>query len=362
MKKTLIATATGLLLLQPVAYANVDVSGYASVIGGRVLSGTGVESEGIPPSFLANYPLVGVYEKDWSFKPDTRFGLQFRANLTDGLSATAQVVARGADDFDARFEWAYLSYDLNDHWTLQAGKKRLPLYYYSDFFDVGYAYLWIRPPADNYTWQIFNYTGVNAMFNYFVGDWDISGNIYTGREDDSQNKLLSEYFPPRQPTREIWKNIVGGVLNLNRDWLDIRLTYMTYINERYRTIDGVVERVTWGDSLTRRGKFAGVSVNMDFGSWIFLSELNRLDLDGGKFDTYMVSAGYRINQFTPYISFADFDSANEKHNTTSLGLRWDFHSNAAFKFQYDDVKDKSEPFWEVAGDSKSITFGVDLVF
>ena len=238
----------------------------------------------------------------------------------------------------------------------------MPLYDYSDFFDVGYAYLWMRPPADNYTWQIFNYTGVNVMFNYFVGDWDISGNIYTGREDDTENKLLSEFFGS-VPVREIWKDIVGGVLNLNRDWLDIRLTYMTYINERFETIDGVVTPRDWprdSGNFTRRGKFAGISINMDFGDWLFLSELNRLDLDGGKFDTYMVSAGYRINQFTPYISYADFDSENEKHNTTSLGLRWDFHSNAAFKFQYDDVKDKGPIF--VAGDSKSISFGIDLVF
>ncbi|MCH8538849.1 MAG: OprO/OprP family phosphate-selective porin, partial [Alkalimonas sp.] len=221
MQKVFIATAATCLILSSAADANVDVSGYASVIGGRVLSGSGVEIFDLPPTFLANYPLVGVYEKEWNFKPDTKFGLQFRANLMDGLSATAQVVARGADDFDASFEWAYLSYELNDHWTLQAGKKRLPLYYYSDFFDVGYAYLWVRPPADNYTWQIFNYTGVNAQFNYFVGDWDISGNIYTGREDDSENKLLSQFFGSN-PIREIWKDIIGGVVNFNRDWLDIR--------------------------------------------------------------------------------------------------------------------------------------------
>ncbi|MCH8537910.1 MAG: porin, partial [Alkalimonas sp.] len=131
---------------------------------------------------------------------------------------------------------------------------------------------------------------------------------------------------------------------------------------RYRTVDGMVERVTWGDANTRRGKFSGISVNMDFGDWLFLSELNRLDLAGSNFDTYMVSAGYRIQAYTPYISYAHFHSANEKHNTTSLGVRWDFHSNAAFKLQFDDVQDNGEPGWEVAGDSKSVSFGVDLVF
>ena len=336
--------------------AEVKISGFATVAGGKVISGDGLN--GSEPSFLANYPLVAVYEEDWSFKPETRMGLQLSADLLEGLSVTGQIVSRGADDFDAKFEWAYLSYRLNDHWTLQAGKKRLPLYYYSDFFDVGYAYLWLRPPADNYTWQIFNYDGINALFNYQLGSWDLSGNLYYGREDDKRNKLLSDYFFGVQ-TREIWKDITGLVLNFNRDWLDIRLTYMTYVNERFFIENGVSTPASWGD---RRGRFYGSSFNIDYNNLIVLTELNRLDLDGENFDTYMVSFGYRLNQITPFLSYADFDSESERHHTTSAGLRYDFHKSAAFKLQFDRVKDKGTPGYEVAGDSNAITLGVDLVF
>lgn len=356
MKKLLVVTAVAAICSSP-AQAEVDISGFASVMGGKLTSGTGVELFGLEPTFLANYPTVGVYESEWTFKPDSKFGLQMTAELTEGLTATAQLVGRGADDFDAGFEWAYLSYVLNENWTLQAGKKRLPLYYYSDFFDVSYAYLWIRPPADNYTWQIFNYNGVNAQFNYQLSDWSVSGNIYTGREDDTENKLLSEFFGT-EPVREIWTDIVGGVLSLNRDWLDLRLTYMTYQNQRYSG----GERVIWDGKDTRRGNFAGLSINIDYNNWLLLSEVNRLALDGTDFDTYLVSVGYRIQQFTPYVSYADFDSDGEMHNTTSVGVRWDFHNSAAFKFQFDDVKDKGTDFNQVAGDSKAITMGVDLVF
>ncbi|MDP5143867.1 porin [Rheinheimera baltica] len=362
MKKSLLSGISSIVLLLPyTAMAEINISGFATIAGGRVLSGSGVEEFGLPPTFLANYPQVGVYEEEWSFKPDSRMGLQLSADLMDGLKVTGQIVARGADDFNASFEWAYISYQLNDTWTIQAGKKRLPLYYYSDFFDVGFAYLWLRPPADNYTWQIFNYTGINALFNTQLGSWDVSGNIYTGREDDKDNKLLSQFFGSN-PVQEIWKDIVGGVVSFNRDWLDVRLTYMTYINERYVTRDGVVERVDWDGDLERRGKFAGISINIDYNDVVLLTELNQLDLEGSKFDTYMVSLGYRFNSITPYISYADFDSDGEVHNTTSLGFRYDFHSSAAFKLQYDDVKDDGYDGLMVAGDSKSITFGVDLVF
>lgn len=362
MRKTMLRSIGGMMLLVPITgLAEITMSGFATIAGGRVLSGSGVEEFGLPATFLANYPQVAVYEEEWSFKPDSRFGLQISADLLEGLSVTGQIVARGADDFDAAFEWAYLSYRLNDTWTLQAGKKRLPLYYYSDFFDVGFAYLWLRPPADNYTWQIFNYTGINALFNTQLGSWDVSGNLYTGREDDGNNKLLSEFFFG-VPTREIWKDIIGGVVSFNRDWLDVRLTYMTYLNERYRTIDGAEVQDTWDDKTQRRGKFAGLSVNIDYNNLLLLTELNQLDLDGSKFDTYMVSLGYRIDSITPYISYADFDSDGEVHNTTSLGFRYDFHSSAAFKLQFDEVEDNGYDGLMVAGDSKSVTFGVDLVF
>lgn len=357
MKKVLLVTAIA-ACVSGLVKAEVDVSGFASVVGGKVLSGSGVPGF-VGPTFLATYPTVGVYEEEWSFKPDSKFGLQFTADLTEGLSATAQLVGRGADDFDAGFEWAYLSYELNDHWTVQAGKKRLPLYYYSDFFDVSYAYMWIRPPADNYTWQIFNYTGVNAQFNYQVSDWTVSGNIYTGSEDDGDNKLLSEYFF-KQPVREIWENIIGGVLSLNRDWLDLRFTYMTYENRRFQSDK---PRIWSNGTDTRRGKFMGFSANIDYNNWVLLSEINRLNLEEQDLDTYLVSAGYRIGQWTPYVVYSDFDAVGEVHDTTSVGVRWDFHSSAAFKVQYDkvdDLFDADNP--GVAGDSKAITFGIDLVF
>lgn len=357
--KLKLAVSIGALLLSSPVLAEVTISGFASIVGGQVIEGSGVDEFDLPPTFLADYPLVGAYEEELSFKPDTLFGLQFSADLLDGLTATAQIVSRGADDFDVSFEWAYISYELNEHWTLQGGKKRLPLYYYSDFFDVGYAYPWIRPPADNYTWQIFNYTGVSALYNYLVGDWTLSGQFYYGSEDDEPNKLLSEFFF-LEPTREIWNDIGGVVLQLNRDWLDIRVTHMQYTNERYI---GDVQQV-WDGSTDRKGKFYGLSVNIDYENFLLLTELNRLDLSGTDLDTYMVTLGYRIGDFMPYAGYADFNDGEggEVHNTTSLGIRWDFHPSAAFKLQYDDVEDNGGPGLKVAGDSKSVSFGVDLVF
>jgi hypothetical protein len=347
-------------LVSCVSVADVSFSGFASINAGKVLSGSGVEGWIEEPTFLADYPLVSVYTEDVSFKPESLFGLQVRGDLSEGLSFTAQIVARGADDFNAKVEWAYLSYEINDQWTLQAGKKRLPLFYYSDFFDVGYAYTWMRPPADLYTWQIFNYNGINALYSDSWGDWSVSGNIYTGSEDDSENKLLTEFFF-REPTREIWTDIVGGVFSASYNWFEVRVTHMQYKNERY--ISG--ERQFWDGKDSRDGKFYGLSLNADMGDWFVLTELNRLDLSDTKFDSRMITAGYRVKDLTPYVAYSEFETKDEEgeaHDTTSIGLRWDFHPSAAFKIQWDKVHDEQVLFAEVAGDSKALSVGIDLVF
>jgi len=345
------------------AYAQVNLSGFASVNAGKVLSGDGVEHYGVPPTFLADYPLVSAYEKEWDFAPESLFGVQINANFDGGLMAVAQIVGRGVNDYDPEFEWAYISYELNDNWTVQAGKKRLPLFYYSDFYDVGFAYVWMRPPADNYTWQIFNYNGANLLYSSDIGDWSLMANIYTGKEDDKENKLLGGFFFGEQ-TREIWKDIIGGVVNLSRDWFEVRLTHMQYTNERYIGS----QRTLWAGKDNRDGKFYGASFNADFGDWFILTELNLLDLEhDGNLDTNKLSFGYRFGEYTPYFSYSsmsqDGDSVvdGENHKTTSVGLRWDFHESAAFKVQFDSVKDNSFDF-AVAGDSESLTFGIDLVF
>ena len=358
MKLLPLATAVAFVVCSGQSKADINFSGFASINAGKVLSGEGVPHYGIEPTFLADYPIVSAYDEEWSFKPESLFGLQVSANLADGLSVTAQIVSRGADDFSSKLEWAYVSYEVNDNWTIQAGKKRLPLFYYSDFYDVGYAYVWMRPPADTYTWQVFNYNGINALYTGELGDWSVSGNIYLGSEDSKDNRLLSQFFFS-EPTREQWKDILGGVINLSNDWLEVRLTHMRYTNERYRS--GVPE--VWNGSTERDGRFYGLAVNADWGNLFVLTELNRLDLDGN-LDTGMVSVGYRIDNITPYIGYSRFKediNDGENHNTSFLGLRWDFHDSAAFKIQYDDVEDNSYDL-AVAGDSRSSSVGVDMVF
>jgi len=332
------------------ALADINLSGYASIVAGRVIDGD---------KFLADYPKTGVYDNDWSFSPDTSLGVQFKTDINEQLDLVIQVTSNGASGYDLELDWAYISYQFNTEFSLQAGRKRLPLYYYSDFFDVGYAYYWIRPPADNYTWQISNYNGLSLLYQPELAEWDVLLNLYVGREDSEDNELLSMLMSAS--VDETWKNMLGFVAELSKDWIELRATYMQ--GELDRTVNDLITEQNV------KQKFSGISANFYFYNFSILSEFNQYHRDQSDIhvDTQMLSVGYQFNDLTPHITHSSFlqeenlAGGDEDHQTVSVGLRWDFNKTTALKIQYDKVRDKGANI-PVLEDSDSISLGMDLVF
>jgi len=339
-----------LFLHEAIVFADESLSGYASIVAGRVTSGN---------EFLADYPKAGVYDDDWSFSPDTSIGIQLNTSLNNKLNFVIQAISNGASNYDVDLDWAYLSYQLNPSVSIQAGRKRLPLYFYSDFFDLGHAYYWIRPPADNYTWQISNYNGLSLQYQPYLGDWDVLFNLYAGREDSNDNDLLSLLYDA--PVDETWKNMVGIVVELSQNWVELRGTYME------GQLDREVNNIVTDQDVKQY--FSGISVNFYLHNFIILSEFNQYKTPTNDIhvDTKMLSLGYQVGDFTPHITQSTFKQkensagADEDHETTSVGLRWDFDKTTAFKIQYDKVKDNGVII-PILGDSESFSLGVDIVF
>ena len=109
------------------------------------------------------------------------------------------------------------------------------------------------------------------------------------------------HYGINEPTRKVWKDMLGGVLHGSNDWLELRATIMTNTNQRYRS----GEPALWDGKNKRDGTFYGFAANADFGNLFVWSELNRLDLDGN-LDTAMLTLGYRFNSLTPFISYSAF--------------------------------------------------------
>jgi hypothetical protein len=160
---------------------------------------------------------------------------------------------------------------------------------------------------------------------------------------------------------ETWKNMIGIVGAMANNWLELRLTHM----------QGLIDRTISGVSVINdiEQQFLGLSINLTIDHLLILSEFNnyRQPDNDVEYNAFLMSAGYQIGDFTPHITRSSFRQDinalgnDETHHTTSVGLRWDVVNNIAVKIQYDNVTDEGVVV-PIAGDSKSITLGMDVVF
>jgi hypothetical protein len=391
LNKPISALLAPCILFSSYVAADVNISGYGSIVAGRTLGDVTLDnvlydwdkppSASNPPEktreqiLTADFYDVGQYNNDFSFKPETVFALQFTADLGEKLKATGQLVAKGVDDFNPQFDWYYLTYQATDDWTLMAGRRNLPMYYFSEFSEVGYAYPWVRPPSNLYWWQITQFNGFHAMYDFTIADYSNTLTVFYGNEYSYDNKEMNYYDKlyggNATHVDELWTDIAGMNWNLSGDYFDLRFVYFQHDlarNRYYTDADTVIIPAVVQ-------KFMGFGGTIDLSDFTILFDWNlvtRNDEAGTKFPTYLLSLVYHIDDFHPYISYskADHEEINvpredlEEHKMLSYGLRYDFHPSASLKIQYDNFVDEAPAGsgWRYHGDSQTLTIGIDFIF
>lgn len=118
----------------------------------------------------------GDYDDHWGVDTDTMVGLQFQTPLWERLGLTIQGISRGYsyDDHLSRYEpeldWLFLSYELTSNLRIRTGRLRMPHYLYSETLEVGYSYIWVRPPVDVYTPALESFRNFNGADITWYGD------------------------------------------------------------------------------------------------------------------------------------------------------------------------------------------------
>jgi hypothetical protein len=164
------------------------------------------------------------YHADPTFTPNSNFALQASAPLSSNISATTQILARGDNDFDPKFQWAYLKYQFNDTYALKAGRLQLPLYQYSDYQFVGEAYPWVVPPEAVYFSQASTYDGLNFSAEKNVGDWFLFMQaIYGSFNQQSDNPINTSTGVVDTKVNIQDHNLMGVTIDGSyNDWLTLR--------------------------------------------------------------------------------------------------------------------------------------------
>jgi hypothetical protein len=343
--------------------ADLSFSGFASIGVGRVLD----DDDTFPEVDLTGKN--SFYDNEISFKPDSMFALQAIADLSDGLSFTTQVVGRGASNFDANLEWAYITYRLSDSWSFSAGRKRVPLFYFSDFLDVGYAYHWIRPPISVYAQEMTSFDGVQGTYSFPFGNWDTNITYYYGTSQfdaESFDNNDTTTMAGRDDSEIEYDALTGIVFDASYDWLRLRATY-SQTQLAVRTVIPALgpSKITLLDEVA---DFFGVAVFLTPNNWTIGAEYIEFEFDdvvNGE-ENWYVTAGYRIDSFMPHITYThsenkDNISDGPDLDNITVGLRWDFHPSAAIKFEYSE-NDVDAGAGGTDSDAELLAMSIDLFF
>lgn len=350
-----------------------QVSGFLTLAGGRTF-GAAVDPSTLSlsdrfsdrcPCFIADWGHAGVYGPSWSLRPESRVGVQLNYDLTPEWHITGQTVARAVPGYRPDLEWAYVTYSGLAGWTFQVGRKRLPLYDYSDYQDVGYAYSWIRPPADVYGWDVVNYNGASASWSGSVHGFQVRASGYAGGETSKQN-LYSRliYGKDEDPLTVKWSGIIGGDVSAEYKGITARLAYMKSDYSDSLNPDKVPQK-TYGGSL-----------NAELGDWTVRSEFSKFDRtkQGYVAKAMMVSAAYRIGEWTPHLTWSRYRESSTlptynpvRTQTWSLGLRRELTPQSSLKVQFDKTRDSGVTADGTArslyaGSARAISVAYDQVF
>ncbi len=279
------------------AQADIRINGFANFIGGI----TGSDET------LYNY------DDRISFSEESLFAIQISGDINSRMSATAQIVAKGENDYDPEFEWAYISFEATDNISIVAGRLRLPLFNYSASKDVGYSYHWLTTPRSVYDVPFNNLEGVRLDYANYAGDWEYSVNLSAGTFGGPTlgTKVTGEnaFVLSAEATYDWFK--IRGVAGTGKSFLDIGSSDRSDLLQASAGLDAIyatgfnelANLLNWEDDT---GEFLGLSMQVDKFDWFVSAEMTSIDVPNSFLSTtesYYVTAGIRKGKWTPSITY-----------------------------------------------------------
>ncbi len=353
-------------------------------------------------------------------RTDSRIGVQANYEITPQWQATAQVLARDrlpqVKPSDS-VEWAFLAYQPNDAVTLRAGRMALDVFMMSDQRNVGFAYPWVRPNLEFYGGlPLYGFDGMDAAYEWSRGDarWRVKaayGDTHTWTP-----------IQPGAPAVEAHlHNGISAVLSREEDGLTVRAAVsvsnievnspasLTQVVQALQSVESVGSPevaqqanalLTPMAKLSGRVHFAELGVVYDRGPWLIQAEAARIfsDLYSLNAKAAYLAVGRRMADYTVYGVLGwvrpdnkaaerpdwsalggaamalgaeasnGLNAGRTRERSVSMGVRWDFHPQAALKVQWDwyDVDDNGAALWsgrDVRGGHPQVgTVALDFVF
>jgi hypothetical protein len=373
MRKVLTTVFTGAVMASgAIAEDGLDIYGFASFATGKT-----VNEQNLPDGSESTFGPSDreIYNDQVQYRPETTIGLQIDADLDDGLMLKTLLQADGEKNYAGEMKWAYAKYELVDSFDIAIGRQPLPLFYYTDFIDVGYSYQWVRAPLETYYIKNSTFDGAQLKWTPTVGNFEYRFQMYHGRDEENSELTLT------------LNDITGLVAYMRKDWFEARATWMqAKIETGLQGFDVQTGGLVDLGEIETETTYYGAALKATFeasyltAEWVSDKENDPIQefayLEGT--EAWYVSAGFGVKNFVPYVTYAEsinnfskdspllLGDSHVRSNSWTGGVRWDFHSNAALKFEYTSRKDKSsDGIVALAGSVKEVdalSASIDLVF
>jgi hypothetical protein len=330
--------------------------------------------------FTSSYlqPNGAGYTSSWSASVDSRFGLQVTGNFTPKFSGVVQLITqqRYNDSYVPTVEWANLKYQFTPDLSVRVGRIALPTFLASDYRTVGYAIPWLRTPGEVYDLiPITNSDGIDLRYRMHNGDF----------KDTVQASLGKTSIDAPAETQAVARAIRGITNTVEYGATTLRFSYLegnlNLTQGQIQTLFDVYDLfgpagMALSNKYTGLGKqisYLGLGFNYDPGNWFLMGEAGQTRSHsylGQKTAAYL-SAGYRMDKFTPYLILAEVNASGRSdpglsttglppsevaevgelnaalnillgriavQKSVALGVRWDLLKNAALKVQFDAIQ------------------------
>ncbi|MCE1229565.1 MAG: hypothetical protein LWX11_08785 [Firmicutes bacterium] len=320
---------------------------------------------------------------------DSRLGLQLNVRLSEHFSAVGQVVSRYRYDatYTPDLTWAFLNYAPMPELQIRLGRVGWDVFQLADTRNVGYSYLWVRPPVDFYgPLQVTCMDGGDVAWTESLGaQRTLRMKVAAGRAS-SVDQIGVAASGPRVTLAGT--KIVGATVEYQQDTLNLRAAWaLAEPTRNYpKPFSDLQEGMMAFAQMLHDPRLEAEAVNLNFRGTRFNyyslgttwepspvrveSALAMSHASSGPVpDMKMgyVSLGYRWGATVPYLmvsrllserpdiyvgnlpylgpqgqalaqGYMEYRTGQRGEQTTwSAGCRWDFHSKMALKFQMDRV-------------------------
>jgi hypothetical protein len=340
---------------------------------------------------------------------DSVLGAQLNWQATDATSFVLQAAGRAGEGMKPQVRMGYVRQQFGQNLSVRLGRYRSALFFDADVTEIGYANLTARKPLPVY-WISNNVAaidGIDVQWHHTSGNAGWLLDVYAGQANAKQN------WPLIKGTTQL-KDIRGFALTYMLSNVSLRAS-KTWVGEytvQSRQIDQMntglqqaagglaslaatpvlpaplranlaskaSEVASYANPFNNQPIYTSLGINVNWNNWSVMGGWVGFDSQSamiGKYNSYSVTVGRSIGNFTPYIELAHQRRANPIFNTNALGptglhpqldaglaqlqgmlseaaqfadfsmrsasvgMRWDVQKDMALKLQYDLIKTPS---------------------